>query len=169
MSLKSSNKIDTNVYELEIEIEGAKFKETVQKVFNQKKKSISVPGFRKGKAPLSLIEKTYGKDVFYDDAIDMLFPELIEDAYKAGNIDAVDNPYDFEMKEIGDEGVLFTVKVTVKPDIQLLIYKGLQGVKGETDVSPSEVEAEIDKLRDRNSRTIVVEDRPAQEIGRAHV
>lgn len=163
MSLKSANKIEANVYELEIEIEGAKFKETTQKVFNQKKNSINVPGFRKGKAPLSLIEKTYGKDVFYDDAIEMLFPELIEQAYEAGNIDAVDNPYDFDIKEIGDEGVLFTVKVTVKPDIQLLIYKGLQGEKGEVEVSQEEVEAEIDKLRDRNSRTIVVEDRPAQD------
>ncbi|NLX92825.1 MAG: trigger factor [Clostridiales bacterium] len=163
MSLKSANKIEANVYELEIEIDGAKFKETVQKVFTQKKSTINLPGFRKGKAPLSLIERTYGKDVFYDDAIEMLFPELIEDAYEAGKIDAVDNPYDFEIKEIGDEGVLFTVKVTVKPDIQLLIYKGLQGEKGETEVSQSEIDAEIDKLRDRNSRTIVVEDRAAQD------
>lgn len=163
MSLKSANKVETNVYELEIEIEGTKFKETTQKVFNKKKNSINVPGFRKGKAPLSLIEKTYGKDVFYDDAIEMLFPELIEQAYEAGNIDAVDNPYDFNIKEIGDDGVLFTVKVTVKPDVQLLLYKGIQGEKGEVDVSKDEVEAEIDKLRDRNSRTIVVEDRPAQD------
>lgn len=163
MSLKSANKIEANVVELEIEIDGAKFKETTLKVFNQKKNSINIPGFRKGKAPLSLIERTYGKDVFYDDAIEMLFPELITQAYEAGKIDAVDNPYDFTMKEISDEGVLFTVKVTVKPDVQLLIYKGLQGEKGKVEVTQSDIDAEIDSLRERNSRTIVVEDRAAQD------
>ncbi len=162
MSLKSSVKVEPNVFELEIAIEAEEFKAAVLKVFNKKKNSILVPGFRKGKAPLSLIERTYGKSVFYDDAVEMLFPTVMAQAYQEGDIKAVDNPYDFDMKEIGEDGVLFTVKVVVKPEVMLAIYKGLQGEKGDTQVSPSEVDAEINKLRERNSRTIVVEDRAAQ-------
>ena len=162
MSLKSSVKVEPNVFELEIAIEAEEFKAAVLKVFNKKKNSILVPGFRKGKAPLSLIERTYGKSVFYDDAVEMLFPTVMAQAYQEGDIKAVDNPYDFDMKEIGEDGVLFTVKVVVKPEVMLAIYKGLQGEKGDTQVSPSEIEAEINKLRERNSRTIVVEDRAAQ-------
>ena len=162
MSLKSSVKVEPNVVELEIAIEAEEFKAAVLKVFNKKKNSILVPGFRKGKAPLSLIERTYGKSVFYDDAVEMLFPTVMAQAYKEGDIKPVDNPYDFDMKEIGEDGVLFTVKVVVKPEVTLAIYKGLQGEKGDTQVSQSEIDAEINKLRERNSRTIVVEDRPAQ-------
>ena len=162
MSLKSSVKVEPNVFELEIAIEAEEFKAAVLKVFNKKKNSILVPGFRKGKAPLSLIERTYGKSVFYDDAVEMLFPTVMAQAYKEGDIKPVDNPYDFDMKEIGEDGVLFTVKVVVKPEVTLAIYKGLQGEKGDTQVSQSEIDAEINKLRERNSRTIVVEDRPAQ-------
>lgn len=162
MSLKSSVKVEPNVFELEIAIEAEEFKAAVLKVFNKKKNSILVPGFRKGKAPLSLIERTYGKSVFYDDAVEMLFPTVMAQAYQEGDIKAVDNPYDFDMKEIGEDGVLFTVKVVVKPEVMLAIYKGLQGEKGDTQVSPSEIDAEINKLRERNSRTIVVEDRAAQ-------
>ena len=162
MSLKSSVKVEPNVFELEIAIEAEEFKAAVLKVFNKKKSSILVPGFRKGKAPLSLIERTYGKSVFYDDAVEMLFPTVMAQAYKEGDIKPVDNPYDFDMKEIGEDGVLFTVKVVVKPEVTLAIYKGLQGEKGDTQVSQSEIDAEINKLRERNSRTIVVEDRAAQ-------
>jgi trigger factor len=127
MSLKSSNKIETNVCELEIAVDAAEFRAAVLKVFNKKKNSIAVPGFRKGKAPLSLIERTYGKDVFYEDALEMLFPEAVDAAYKEGNIIAVDNPFDVDVKEIGENGVTFTLKVTVKPEIEVTQYKGLEG------------------------------------------
>lgn len=163
MSLKSSNKIETNVWELEIAVDSAEFKAAVLKVFNKKKNSISVPGFRKGKAPLSLIERTYGKDVFYEDALEMLFPDAVDAAYKEGNINAIDSPFDVDVKEIGEDGVLFTLKVTVKPEVTLAIYKGLQGEKAEVEVSPFEIDQELDKLKERNSRTIVVEDRAAQD------
>ncbi|MEI6578398.1 MAG: trigger factor [Eubacteriales bacterium] len=163
MSLKSSNKVEANVYELEIAVDAAEFKATVLKVFNKKKSSINVPGFRKGKAPLSLIERTYGKDVFYEDALEMLFPDAVDAAYKEGNINAIDSPFDVDVKEIGEDGVLFTLKVTVKPEIEVTQYKGLQGEKAEVIVNPFEVDQELDKLRERNSRTIVVEDRAAQD------
>lgn len=163
MSLKSSNKIETNVCELEIAVDAAEFRAAVLKVFNKKKNSIAVPGFRKGKAPLSLIERTYGKDVFYEDALEMLFPEAVDAAYKEGNIIAVDNPFDVDVKEIGENGVTFTLKVTVKPEIEVTQYKGLEGEKAEVSVSPFEVDQELDRLRERNSRTIVVEDRAAQD------
>ena len=162
MSLKSSNKVETNVYELEIEIGAEEFKAAVLKVFNKKKNTILVPGFRKGKAPLSLIERTYGKNVFYEDAVEMLFPEVMAEAYQEGGIKAVDNPYDFDMKEIGEDGVSFTVKVVVKPEVTIAIYKGLMAEKSDTQVTQSEIEAEINRMRERNSRTIAVEDRPAE-------
>ncbi len=163
MSLKSSKKIETNINELEITIEAAEFKAAVLKVFNKKKSSIAIPGFRKGKAPLSLIERAYGKDVFYEDALEMLFPEVVEQAYKEGNIEAVDSPFDVDVKEIGEDGVSFTMKVTVKPEIEITQYKGLEGEKSDTEISQSEIDAELDRMKERNSRTIVIEDRPAQQ------
>lgn len=163
MSLKSSEKIETNVQKLEIAIGAEEFKAALMKVFNKKKGNITIPGFRKGKAPLHLIEKNYGKDVFYEDALEMLFPDAVEAAYKEGGIDAVDSPFDVDVKEIGEDGVLFTLKVTVKPEVMLAIYKGLEGEKAEAEVTPEEIDGELERMKERNSRTSIIEDRAAQD------
>lgn len=163
MSLKSSEKIETNVVLLEIAIDADAFKAAILDVFRKKKSSIAIPGFRKGKAPLSLIERTYGKGVFYEDALEALYPQAVEDAYKDSGIHPVDSPYDVDIKEIGDDGVLFTIKVTVKPETTLTDYKGLTVEKGKVEVTDEEVDAEIASLRERNSRIMVVTDRPAAD------
>lgn len=162
MSLKSSNKTDTNVYTLEIEIGAEPFKAAVLKAYNKAKNKIALPGFRKGKAPLAMIERFYGKDVFYEDALEIAFPEAVSDAYKEAGIEPVDSPKDVNVKSIGEDGVLFEMKVTVKPeDIKVKAYKGLEAEKAEAAVTPEEVDARIEAMRERNARTITVEDRAA--------
>ena len=162
MSLKSSNKTDTNVYTLEIEIGAEPFKAAVLKAYNKAKSKIALPGFRKGKAPLAMIERFYGKDVFYEDALEIAFPEVVSDAYKEAGIEPVDSPKDVNVKSIGEDGVLFEMKVTVKPeDIKVKAYKGLEAEKAEAAVTPEEVDARIEAMRERNARTITVEDRAA--------
>ena len=163
MSLKASNKIETNVYELEITISGEDFKAAVMRVYNKKKSKITVPGFRKGKAPKYIIETMYGKGVFYDDALESLYPAAVDAAVKEAGLDAVDIS-DLEIKSIGDEGVEMTVKVTVKPEIEVKQYKGLEAVKRTVSVTAEEVDAQIERLRERNATITDVEDRPA-EIG----
>ena len=139
MSLKSSNKTDTNVYTLEIEIGAEPFKAAVLKAYNKAKNKIALPGFRKGKAPLAMIERFYGKDVFYEDALEIAFPEAVSDAYKEAGIEPVDSPKDVNVKSIGEDGVLFEMKVTVKPeDIKVKAYKGLEAEKAEAAVTPEE-------------------------------
>ena len=152
MSLKSSNKTDTNVYTLEIEIGAEPFKAAVLKAYNKAKSKIALPGFRKGKAPLAMIERFYGKDVFYEDALEIAFPEAVSDAYKEAGIEPVDSPKDVNVKSIGEDGVLFEMKVTVKPeDIKVKAYKGLEAEKAEAAVTPEEVDARIEAMRERNA------------------
>ena len=111
MSLKTSNKTDTNVYTLEIEIDAKSFRDAIVKSYNKAKNKIAIPGFRKGKAPLSIVERIYGKDVFYEDALELLFPEVVADAYKEAGITPVDSPRDVDVKTIGEDGVLFDLSM----------------------------------------------------------
>lgn len=162
MSLKSSKKTDTNVYTLEIEIGAEQFKAAIVKAYNKAKGKIALPGFRKGKAPLAMIERFYGKDVFYEDALELVFPEAVSAAYEEAGIDPVDSPKDVDVKTIGEDGVLFEMKVTVKPEeITIKAYKGLEAEKAEVSVTAEEVDARIEAMRERNARTIAVEDRAA--------
>lgn len=162
MSLKSSKKTDTNVYTLEIEIGAEQFKAAVVKAYNKAKGKIALPGFRKGKAPLAMIERFYGKDVFYEDALEIAFPEAVSAAYDEAGIEPVDSPKDVDVKTIGEDGVLFEMKVTVKPEeITVKAYKGLEAEKAEVSVTAEEVDARIEAMRERNARTIAVEDRAA--------
>ena len=161
MSLKASNKIETNVYQLEVSISGEDFKAAVMRVYNKQKGKITVPGFRKGKAPKHIIETMYGKGVFYDDALESLYPAAVDEAVKEAELDAVDIS-GLEIKEIGDDGVEMTVKVTVKPEIEVKQYKGLEAEKREESVSGEEVDAQITRMRERNATISDVEDRPAK-------
>lgn len=162
--LKSSNKTDVNVYTLEIEIDAKSFKDAIVKSYNKAKKQITIPGFRKGKAPLAMIEKLYGKEVFYEDALDLLFPEVVADAYKEANLTVVDSPKDLDVKSIGEDGVLFEIKVTVKPEeITLKAYKGLEAEKKDVRITAAEVTAEIDKRREQDARMVEVTDRAAKD------
>jgi trigger factor len=164
MSLKSANKTEVNTYELEVTVSAEEFNEAVRKVYNKNKSRYNVPGWRKGKAPMHLVELTYGEGVFYDEAIEMLYPALVDDAVKASGIKPVDTPYDVDIKEIGkDKGVELTMKITVRPEITVSSYKGLEACRHEAEVEDAEVDAEIERLRNRNSTIKTVEDRPAKE------
>ncbi len=157
--LKSANKTETNTYTLEVSISGEDFKAAIVKAYNKQKGKISIPGFRKGKVPMQMIERYYGKGVFYEDALDILYPDVVGDAIKESGIDAVSAPYDVDVKEIGENGVEMTMKITVKPEIEVKEYKGLKAEKADATVSAADVKKELEALQERNSRIITVEDR----------
>lgn len=161
MSLKSVKEAEANVQELTVTIDAETFKAAVVKVYNKQKKNISIPGFRKGKVPMHMIEKMYGKGVFYEDALDDLFPTAVDEALKESGIVAVSAPYDANVSEIGDDGVEFTIKVATKPDVDVGEYKGLSAEKENAEVTDDEINHEIDRLRDQNSRMVDVDDRAA--------
>jgi len=163
MGLNSANKIETSKYELEISVDKDKFAEAVDKAFKKNAKRINVPGFRRGKAPRSVIEKLYGEGIFYEDAVNSLYPQAYEEAVKEAGIEPVDRA-DIEVVDISKEkGVTFKAKVTVKPDVELGEYKGLKAVKKVYTVSDDEVNHELEHVRERNARIITVEDRAAQK------
>lgn len=161
MSLKSINKIETNRVEIEITVDAEKFKLAVDKAFRKNSVKMNVPGFRKGKAPRSFIEKLYGEGVFYEDAVNAVYPEEYENAVKEAKIEAVDRA-EIEVVSVGKEGLTFKAKVTVKPEVEIGEYKGLTVSKKITDVSDKDIEDELKRLQDRNARTITVEDHVAQ-------
>jgi trigger factor len=161
MSLKSVNKIETNTVEIEITVDAEKFKVAVDKSFKKNSIKMNVPGFRKGKAPRSFIEKLYGEGVFYEDAVNAIYPEEYENAVKETEIEVVDRA-EIEVVSVGKEGLTFKAKVTVKPEVEIGEYKGLVATKKITQVSEEEVIDELKRLQDRNSRIIAVEDRVAQ-------
>lgn len=159
MMLKSAEKTGTNEFTLELSISAEAFEAAINKVYNKEKGNIAIPGFRKGKAPRAIIEKRYGEGVFYDDALELAFPAAYEAAVEEAGIEPVDNPFDFDIKEIGKNGVELVCKVTVKPEITIEGYKGLTATRIPTEVTDEEVDAEIQKKLEQNARIVPVEDR----------
>lgn len=162
MALKSSKKTATNTYELEIQLDKAAFDAEVQKVYRREVGKINVPGFRRGKAPKSVIEKMYGKSVFYDDALDAMLPAAYEEAITEAKLDVVSRP-EFELVSVGDEGVVLKATVIVKPAVKVSEYKGLSATRPEVTVTDEEIAREIDAVRSRNARVLTVDDRPAED------
>ena len=127
MSLKETNKIETNRYQLEIVIDGEKFREAIKDAYRKNGKKINVPGFRKGKAPLHIIETYYGTEVFYEDALNLLYSDVVEEAINESGLKVIDDKMDFDLVSISKEdGVDFKVSVTTYPEIELTEYKGLK-------------------------------------------
>ncbi|MCR5149870.1 MAG: trigger factor [Clostridiales bacterium] len=162
--LVSANKTEVNTYSVEIKITPEQFKEAVNKAYLSQRKSISVPGFRKGKAPLHIIRSLYGKEVFFEDALDSILPAEIDAAYAQAGINAVDQPKDLKVDPCSlEEGATVTFNVTVKPEITLKQYKGIEAEKEECSVTDEELDAEIQRMRERGSRLIDVDDRPVAD------
>lgn len=162
MSLKGTKKVDTNRVELEITVDKEKFAEALQKAFESEGKKITLPGFRKGKAPRHMIEKMYGENFFFEDALNIVYGPAVEEAITESGLDYVDDKVDFDLVSISkDDGVDFKVVITVKPEVEIEGYKGLKAEKSSAEVSDDEVKAELDRLADRNSRLVTVTDRPA--------
>lgn len=162
MKLVSSNKTETNRYELVIEIDGETFMKTVNAVYKKQVKNISIPGFRKGKAPRSIIEKEYGQGVFYEDALKELYPQAIEDAAKEAGLSLVRDKIDLDVEKADKDGVVLKAVVTVEPEVAIENYKGITYKPESLEVTDDDIEKEINKVLDRNSRLVVVEDREAQ-------
>ncbi len=164
MSLVSANKTETNTYTVEISVSAEDFKKAVQDSYFKNRKNIQVPGFRKGKAPKHLIESLYGEDFFYEDALEAVFPAEVDAAYKEAGIEPVDQPRDLDVKTMNvTEGLNFTFNVTVKPEITLKQYKGIEAEKESVEVTDEEIDGEINYMLDRGSRIVDVDDRPVKD------
>lgn len=163
MNLKSANKVDTNKYEVIVEVEADVFNAEVNKVYRREVKKINIPGFRKGKAPRAIIEKMYGEGVFYDDAIQNLYPGALADAAEEAKLDIV-GVEDISVDEAGKQGFTFKAVVFVSPeDVDINGYEGIKVEAKSTEVTDEFVDEEIEKVRDRNSRLVTVEDRPVRD------
>lgn len=162
MNLKSSNKVDTNRYQLEIAVEPKEFESAVEKAYKKEAGKITIPGFRKGKAPRAFIEKYYGKEVFYDSAINSIYPDALDEAVKEANIEVIDDKIDFDIVEVGENGLIFKATLTVKPEVTIDNYKGIEVSPVNVEVTDEDINDEIERVRERNSRLITVEDREAQ-------
>ena len=161
MSLKKKELTEKNLYTLEFSVEKDVFDAAVNKVYAKEVKKINVPGFRKGKAPKSVIEKMYGKGIFYEDAINECIPDAFEAALKESELEMVGRP-EFDVVSIDDNGVLLSAKVSVKPEVKIEGYAGIEIVKTTKRVTKKEIDEEIDRVRERNARTIDVTDRAAE-------
>ncbi len=162
MSLISANKVETNTYELAVSVGAEDFKKGIDKTYKKTVKNITVPGFRKGKAPKSIIEKMYGESVFFEDTVNDMYPEAYTKAVEEAGIDPVDRP-EIEITEVSAEGFTFKAKVTVRPEVTVKKYKGLKATKTPVSISDEQVNEEIAKLQERNGRMVTVEGRAAKD------
>ena len=162
MALKEFTKKEAaNSYELVVTVDGETFEKAINKVYKKQVKSINIPGFRKGKAPRHIIEKMYGTEVFYDDAMQDCYPDALYEAAKEQNLEIV-AVEKLEAVEAGKEGFTFKTDIIVKPTLEVEGYKGFEIEKKSTEVTEELIDEEIDKVRDRNSRMVTVEGRVAQ-------
>ena len=161
MSLTKSEMIEKNQYELQFSVDKATFDAAVDKVYRKQVKSIAVPGFRKGKAPKSIIEKMYGTGVFYEDAINDLIPAAYTEALEESKLEVVSQP-EFDVVSIDENGLVLSAKVFVKPEVEIKDYAGIEVEKNVVAVTDEDVNKEIQVIRERNSREIEVTDRAAE-------
>jgi trigger factor len=161
MNVKVEN-VEKNVVRLEIELDAAAFEDGIKKAYFKNVRKFNVPGFRKGKAPRNIIERYYGDQVFYEDAINEVFPEAYEKAVEENKLEPVERP-SIDIKQIGKgENLVLTATVTVKPEVELGQYKNVEVEKKAVIVTEDDVEKEIASVADKNSRLVSVEDRAIQ-------
>ena len=152
MNLKSSNSVETNKFELELEVTPEEFEKAINEVYKRESRRMNVPGFRKGKAPRAFIEKYYGGEVFFQAAVDHLYNPMMTNAIDMSGLDVV-GVNDFHVEEIGKEkGILAKLTVTVQPEVKIEGYKGIEVTKEPVEPTEAEIDAEIDRVRQRNSR-----------------
>lgn len=162
MSLKSSTNTAVNTYELIIEVSGEDFDKAVNKVYNKEKKDIQLQGFRKGKAPRKIVEKIYGENVFWENAINDLCNSEIPVAVEQEKLEIVDTPAVELVSASINDGVVLKVTCTTKPEITIENYKGISAVKPSEEVTEDDVNAQLEQMQKRNARFISIDNRPAQ-------
>jgi trigger factor len=163
MSLKSSSKVGTNRYQLEVAVDADVFEKAVDEAYHRENKKIMIPGFRKGKAPRAFVEKYYGEKVFYDDAINAVYPDAMQQAVEEAKLEMIEDKIDFDLVSAGKDGLVFKATITTKPEVEIEDYKGIAATKKPVVVTDADVDAEVEKVRERNSRMVTVEDRTAQD------
>ncbi len=156
-------KLEKNMAKLTIEVSAEELEKAIESAFQKNKNKISVPGFRKGRVPRKMVEKMYGKEIFYEDAANELIPDAYENALDECGEDIVSSPkIDVTQIEAG-KPFIFTAEVALKPEVKLGKYKGVAVDKVSTEVTDEEVDAEINKERERSARTLEVTDRPVKD------
>ena len=158
MKLNETQKVDTNLYELNITVDGEQYAKALDASFKKNAAKLNIPGFRKGKAPKSIVYKMVGESYFYEDAINSSYGEAYEEALKESGLEAVAYP-EVELKDVDGTHYTFVAKVTVKPEVTLGEYKGIEVEKAKPEVTDADVEAELKKVQEQNSRLVSVEDR----------
>ena len=162
MSIKLEKTENKNELKLEFTVEASKFDEAMKKVYFKTVKYFNIPGFRKGKAPMNIVEKFYGKEIFYEDTFNEILKEVYEKELLENEINAVSYP-DIDIKQIGKgQDLIFTATVQIKPEVELGKYKGIEIGKHEYNVSDEDIEHELGHMAERNSRIVTVEDRPVE-------
>lgn len=156
-------KLEKNMAKLTVEVPAEDVEKAIQGAYQKTKKSINIPGFRKGKAPRQLIEKMYGKEVFYSDAVDAMLPKAYSDAVEECGEEIVSYPKIDVVQIESGKPFIFTAEVAVKPAVTLGEYKGIQVEKAPIEITDEEIEAQVNKEREANSRTVTVEDRAVQK------
>ncbi len=163
MSIKIENTENKNELKLEMTIEAAKFDEAIKKVFAKSAKYFNIPGFRKGKAPMNIVERYYGDEIFYEDAFNEVVPAEFEKELKENNIVAVSRP-DIDVTQIGKgKDLIFTAVVQTKPEVKLGKYKGIELKKIEYTVSEEDINHELGHMQEKNARLVTIEDRPVED------
>ena len=163
MSIKIEKTENKNELKLEFTIESEKFDEAIKKVYLKSAKYFNIPGFRKGKAPMNIVERYYGDEIFYEDAFNEVVPEVYGRELKENNIEAVSHP-DIDVKQIGKgQDLIFTAVVQTKPEVKLGKYKGIELKKVEYNVSDADIKHELGHMQEKNARLISVEDRAVKK------
>ncbi len=163
MSFKVEQLEEKNMVKLVIEASAEEFEAGLNAAYNKNKNKISVPGFRKGKAPRKMIEQLYGSQIFFEDAANEIIPDAYADAAKESGLDIVSQPkVSIEQLESG-KPFIFAAEVAVRPEVELGEYKGVEVTKADAEVTDADVEEELKKVQDQNSRTVSVEDRAVKD------
>ena len=162
MSVKSIETIAANQQKITFEVDHAAFEAAIAKVFKKASKNITIPGFRKGKAPRAIVEKMYGKEVFYEDAINEIIPDAYAEAMKDYDKIVVSRP-EFDVETIDENGVVLTATFFTKPEAEIADYLGINVTRNVAPVTDEEVDAEISRVQNRNSRMIEITDRAAED------
>lgn len=165
MKLVSSKKVDVNRYELEVEVSAEEFAKEVDKAYLKQKSKITIPGFRKGKAPRKFIEKFYGEQVFFEDAVNAVYGPSVQAAAKEAGIELVDDKVDFEVVKLSkEEGLVYKVKVTVMPEVEVEGYKGIEvEKKAAPKILAKDVDERIKAIQEQNARLVTSEDGTAEK------
>ena len=163
MSVKVEKTENKNELKLEFTVEAKVFDEGIKKVFNKNARYFNIPGFRKGRAPMNIVEKYYGDEIFYEDAFNEVVPAIYDEAIKNEKLEVVSRPkIDIVQMEKGKD-LIFTAIVDVKPEVKLGKYKGISIEKTEYKVEETDIDAEIKNMAERNSRMVTVSDRAAKK------